>query len=202
VTPLAVAVSAASVAVAAFAFARPDSQTTAPALTRLIRFEVPATLTDAASDAACMPSAAAAFRADAKACVAAGGAALDPCFPTARAGLVFCPADPRHPRDDRLVRVMEERSQNGGAALARAWFLELEDGSACRPIPGGGRSIEGAQELYACTFVMAGESDAVVLGDADQSSPVWTIQKAVLNKKATPQTIKSLSIVVVRTAWQ
>lgn len=41
-----------------------------------------------------------------------------------------------------------------------------------------------------------------MLGDLDSSAPVWTIRKVLINKKAEPQTIKSLTIAAVKTVWQ
>jgi len=130
------------------------------------------------------------------------GGTIDPCVPTPRAGHLWCVADPRQPADGRLVRIVWELSRADPPALGQAWFVELEDGSTCRPIPGGGRVIDGAQEIYACVFATAGESDAVVLGEVNQGAPIWTLQKASLNKKSIPVTIKSLSIVTVTRLWQ
>jgi hypothetical protein len=68
-------------------------------------------------------------------------------------------------------------------------------------LAGPGRIVEGEPELYTCTYGSAGPADAV-LGDLDASTPVWTIHKVLINKKAEPQTVKSLAIAPVRTVWQ
>jgi hypothetical protein len=85
--------------------------------------------------------------------------------------------------------------------VPRAWFFELADGSKCRALAAPGRVVEGEWELYTCKYGSAGEADAV-LGDLDASAPLWTIRKVLINKKAEPQTIKSLAIASVRTVWQ
>ena len=57
-------------------------------------------------------------------------------------------------------------------------------------------------ELYTCRFAIAGGDIDAVLGDIDQRTPVWTIQKVQINKKIEPQTIKSSTSAVVKAAWQ
>lgn len=170
--------------------------------TRVIRYAPPAVSPADAADGACAPSSiAAAYRHDAVRCTT-GGATYDPCFPTTRAGYVVCNVDPRRDGSGRLIRVAPTRpaaDESGGPS--RAWFVELADGSTCRPIAGLRREIEGETEVYACTFANPGEADAV-LGDLDTSMAVWTIAKASLNKKVEPQTIKSVAVVAIKTAWQ
>jgi hypothetical protein len=87
------------------------------------------------------------------------------------------------------------------APAHRAWFFELTDGSTCRPLLRSGRVVEGETELYGCNYVAGGEADAL-LGDLDSAGPVWTVHKVMINKKTEPQTIKSLVVASVRTAWQ
>ena len=86
-------------------------------------------------------------------------------------------------------------------ARHHTWSFELTDGSMCQPLSKLGQVLDGAAELYSCRFGSAGEADAV-LGDLDDSAPVWTIQKVLINKKVDPQTIKSLMIASVKTVWQ
>jgi hypothetical protein len=173
-----------------------------PQPTRLIHYTAPVALPAEAIDGACAASlVAGAYRDDALRC-GAGGAEYDPCFRAAREGYVLCNADPRKDGSGRLVRVASTKPPGGeSGGSSRAWFIELADGTTCRAIVGVRREVEGETEVYTCAFANPGESDAV-LGDLDTSTPVWTIARASLNKKVEPQTIKSVMVVTVKTAWQ
>jgi len=175
----------------------------APAPTRIIRFDAPATVPDrAAQSADCRPSAAAGYRADAFACTA-GAKDYDPCFVTTRAGTLLCDVDPRVASSGTLVTRTppDVPSADTRGPVTRAWFFELPDGTTCRPVTGDRREVAGLTELYTCRFAFPGEADAV-LGELDSSTPVWTIQQVQLNKKVEPPTIKSSLTAVVKTVWQ
>jgi len=175
----------------------------APSPTRIIRFDPPATLPGGvAASADCRPSAAAGYRADAFAC-AAGAKDYDPCFETARPGTLLCDVDPRVASSGTLVKWTppEAPAADTRGPIARAWFFELPDGTTCRPVTGDRREIAGLAEIYTCRFAAPGEADAV-LGELDASTPVWTIQQVLINKKIEPPTIKSLLAAPVKTVWR
>ena len=122
-------------------------------------------------------------------------------MPAATTVIHFSPGHPRQPLSGTFVNLTGLTVTPATPPAPRAWFFELTDGSTCRPVAGSGRIVEGERELYACKYGSAGEADAV-LGDLDSSAPVWTIRKVLINKKAEPQTVKSLAIASVRTVWQ
>jgi hypothetical protein len=168
--------------------------------TRVVRFVPPAALPDRVKSGDCQTSVAAGSRDDAFRC-AVGDATYDPCFQTAKAGHVLCDVDPRDPSKGVLVASSPVASPHARAAGHRAWFFELTDGTTCRPADGPPREADGLAEIYACKFALPGTADAV-LGELDASTPVWTIQQVVLNKKVEPPTIKSLLTATVKTVWQ
>ncbi len=170
--------------------------------TAVIRFAPPAALPDRAVEGKCRtPSTAAWFRADAWGCET-GSSTYDPCFRTGPAGgQVWCVSDPRQPGSGTLLNAGMLAVTHASSPPHRSWFFELTDGSTCRPLSAAGRVVEGEHELYTCKYGSAGEADAV-LGDLDSSTPIWTIHKVLINKKAEPQTVKSLAIAPVRTVWQ
>jgi hypothetical protein len=175
-----------------------------PPPTRAIHYAPPQSLPTRAQAGECSASiSAASYRSDAIRCVVAD-ARYDPCFVTSRDGYVLCDVDPGTPSSGKLftraAAPSAERTASGAYPLA--WFVELSDGSICRPLPGPGRDIDGASEIYGCAFTAVGENDAALLGDLDNTGLVWTAQKALLNKKSTPMTVKSLTVVTVKTAWQ
>jgi hypothetical protein len=174
----------------------------APAPTRIVHFDAPATLPDRSQPADCRPSAAAGFRTDAFACTA-GAKDYDPCFETARSGTLLCDVDPRVASSGTLVKWTppEAAPSDTRGPVTRAWFFELPDGTTCRPVTGDRREIAGLTEIYTCRFALPGEADAV-LGELDASTPVWTIQQVGLNKKVEPVTIKSLLAAPVKTVWR
>lgn len=175
----------------------------APAPTRIIHFDPPpASLPDRAQSADCRPSVAAAFRADAFACTA-GVKDYDPCFETRGPGVLLCGVDPRVASSGTLVKWTPPESppSDTRGPATRAWFFELPDGTTCRPVTGDRREIAGLTEIYACQFAEPGEADAV-LGELDASTPVWTVQQVLINKKVEPPTIKSLLAAPVKTVWR
>jgi hypothetical protein len=174
----------------------------APPPTRIVHFMPPASLPDRAQAAACRPSAAAGYRADAFACTA-GAKDFDPCFETTRAGQLLCDVDPRVTSSGVLVKWAppEAPATETRGQTTRAWFFELADGTTCRPIAGERRQVAGLSEIYACRFAFPGQADAI-LGELDASTPVWTVQQVLLNKKVEPPTIKSVLVAPVKTVWQ
>jgi hypothetical protein len=131
------------------------------------------------------------------------GAIYDPCFTTARTGVALCDADPRQPPRGLLVKALPAPAEaiDAPSILSRAWFLELADGAVCRTATGAPRAFDGEAEIYTCAGSPA-DADSVMLGDVDDSAPVWTIKRAMLNTKFTPQTIKSLTVVAVTAVWR
>jgi hypothetical protein len=173
-----------------------------PATTTVIQFTPTAVASARAVDGTCRTSSVAAwFRSDAWACVA-GSSTFDPCFRTGADGhRVWCVVDPRQPSGGTPLSVTSLTVTHATPPTHSAWFFELTDGSTCRPLAAPGRVVEGERELYACKFGSAGDADAV-LGDLDSSAPLWTVQKVMINKKAEPQTIKSVVVASVRTVWR
>jgi hypothetical protein len=114
---------------------------------------------------------------------------------------VWCVRDPREAVSGELVNATSLTVTHAVSPSHRAWFFELTDGTTCRPLAEPGRIVEDERELYTCKYGSAGPADAV-LGDLDAGTAVWTIHKVLINKKAEPQTIKSLEIAPVRTVWQ
>jgi len=177
-------------------------QGAAPIATTVIHFTPPVPLPDRAVDGTCRADSTAAwFRADAWAC-STGSSTYDPCFRTGPAGgQVWCVSDPRQAASGTLLNATSLTVIHSPPPAHRAWFFELTDGSTCRPLAAPGRIVEDERELYACKYGSAGEADAV-LDELDSSESVWTIHKVLINKKAEPQTIKSLTIAPVRTVWR
>lgn len=177
---------------------RADLRAQAP--TRVVRFVPPAVLRDRAKVGECGASVAAAARTDAFRCVTSD-VTYDPCFQTSKNG-ALCDVDPRDPSKGLLVTSPLGFPTNlARSAGHRAWFFELTDGTTCRPSDGTAREVDGLAEIYTCKFALPGQADAV-LGELDSSTPVWTIQQVLLNKKVEPPTIKSLLTATVRTVWQ
>lgn len=172
--------------------------------TRIIHYTPPTALPERARTGSCSTSSVASYRTDAFACLV-DKTAFDPCFTTTRQGHVLCGADPRLSSSGTLVAAALPPAAPSAATPAHArhhtWFFELADGSTCQPLSKPGQVFDGAVELYGCRFGSAGEADAL-LGDLDDSAPVWTIQKVLINKKVEPQTIKSLMIAAVKTVWE
>ncbi len=188
-------------AASAFASAAPQSSP-AIAPTRVVHYTVPDVLPTAVKEGGCsIASIAYATRKDARRCIDAT-TYYDPCFETPRANYFLCVTDPRRPEPFLMKSVshpmFEEMRRLGPTGV---WFFELDDGSTCQPVAENGRNIDGVTELYSCHFTNAGLADAA-LGDLDSSTPVWTIREVQLNKKAEPPSIKSTSIVPVKTVWQ
>ena len=176
---------------------------TAPAPTRVVRFTPPAELPARSSSGECQAgSVAAGYRADAYRCTA-GASTYDPCFSTTRAAHVLCDVDPRDPARALVVTFSNTPVPAHEAAPfgSRAWFIELTDGSTCTPIAGTRREIGGLIEVFGCRFAQPADADGT-LGDLDASRDVWTLQKVLLNKKVEPQTIKSVMMTPIATAWQ
>jgi hypothetical protein len=178
-------------------------QTVAPPTT-VVRFVVPTQLPELMpyAQGRCGASNAAWFRDDARRC-AVGADSLDPCFTTPAAGIVLCNPDPRKAGSGQLISVTMSAASPAPVAEIRhlAWFFELADGTTCRPLAGGGREWEDLIELYTCRFGSDGQADAV-LGDLDDSGPIWTIRKVLINKKSEPQTIKSIVMAPVKAVWK
>jgi hypothetical protein len=178
-------------------------QAVSPPPTQVVRFSPPATLPERAQSGSCQsPSQVAAYRDDAFRCTVEK-TTFDPCFTTVKSGQVWCAADPRKPAVGTLVSFPSLGSNASGVPVdrAHAWFIELTDGSTCQPLVGVGREIDGLSEIYTCRFGPLGDADAV-LGDLDASTAVWTIRKAMINKKVEPQTIKAVTIAAVKAVWQ
>jgi len=178
-------------------------QASSPQPTQVVRFSPPTALPEHAQSGSCQsPSQVAAHRDDAFRCTVEK-TTLDPCFATTKGGQAWCAADPRKPAVGTLVSVPSLGSTASGVPIARThvWFIELADGSTCQPLVGAGREIDGLSEIYTCRFGPLGDADAV-LGDLDASTAVWTIRKAMINKKVEPQTIKAMTIAAVKAVWQ
>jgi len=177
-------------------------QNSVPAATTVIQFTpTPASRAGTVDGTCRTPSVAAWFRSDAWACVA-GSSTFDPCFRANAEGPdVWCVIDPRQPAGGTPLRATSLIVTHATPPSHRAWFFELTDGSTCRPLAAPGRVVEGERELYACKFGSAGDADAI-LGDLDSTAPLWTVQKVMINKKAEPQTIKSVLVASVRTVWR
>jgi hypothetical protein len=117
--------------------------------------------------------------------------------------MLLCDVDPRVASSGTLVKrtpPAAPAADTRGPAT-RAWFFELPDGTTCRPVTGDRREIAGLAEIYTCQFAEPGEADAV-LGELDASTPVWTIQQVLINKKVEPPTIKSVLAAPVKTVWR
>lgn len=181
---------------------RPESAAQPPP-TRVVTF-VPAAQSESAAKAAvCGPSLAAGYRKDAYRCTVAASA-YDPCFALPQAGRAVCDVDPRTSSSGFVVSfdLSASAAPTGTRGIgSRAWLFELPDGSMCRPILENRREISGTMEIYSCKFAFSGEADGV-LGELDSSTPVWTIQQVLINKKVEPPTVKSALTSPVKTVWQ
>ncbi len=174
-----------------------------PAPTRVVTFVPAARPHDTPKTAVCGPSLAAGYRKDAHQC-SVGAATYDPCFALPQAGRALCDVDPRKASSGFVVAFDSAGAVAPAGAHgigSRAWLFELPDGSICRPILDNRREISGTTEIYTCKFAFSGEADGV-LGELDSSTPVWTIQQVLINKKVEPPTIKSALTSPVKTVWQ
>jgi hypothetical protein len=171
--------------------------------TRVVRFSAQAEqVARADATGVCsMPSRAAWFREDALACTTEK-ASYDPCFVTAREDVVICVSDPRSASGRVALKLgaAPVRRTDPASPAHQAWFIELVDGTTCRPLLSPGREVEGLLELYGCTFGIDGPADAV-LGDLDSTGSVWSISKVKINKTLL-MTIKWTASAPVKTVWQ
>ena len=172
--------------------------------TEVIHYTPATTVPDTGREGYCWTASIAAPRPGAWRCME-GNAIHDPCFSVASGAAAVCGADP--PTNNQGFRMTLTRPlpppetppvspQNNGA-----WLVQLQDGTLCTPFTGTRALIAGEIAVYGCAAQKRGEQ-TVLLGDLDDSKPIWTARKAVVLKAASGWRLKARRTVRVKAVWQ
>lgn len=173
--------------------------------TMVIHYTPPATLPDTGRSGYCwVGSIAAPYRADAWRCME-GNAIHDPCFSLADQKAVVCGANPatgnRGFRMTLANPLLKNQVSSAPSDHPWPWLIELNDGTTCMQFTGTAPFVDGQVGHDGCASHDK-EQQTLLLGELDNSKPMWTAKKATLVKSGSEWTIKSSESVPVKAVWQ
>jgi hypothetical protein len=173
--------------------------------TAVIQYQPPTNLPDSGREGYCWTgSIAAPYRRDAWRCTEDNDI-HDPCFSLPNGNFVVCGANPVAGDKGFTLRLTKplpepERSLTS-ADTNQAWMVQLSDGETCTPFTGTRPLVAGQVATYGCSPNAAGRS-SVLLGDLDNSEPVWKAKAATLVRRGTEWKAASTDTIPVKTVWQ
>jgi len=189
-------------AVSAMAWRQPPEPATA---TKVIHYTPPATMPDAGRSGFCwVGSIADPYRTDSWRCME-GNAIHDPCFRLSDRKAVVCGANPAtgtHGFKLNLTKPLPESDAHPAPTdHPWPWLVELTDGTTCMRFTGTAPFVDGQAGYYGCPSQDKGRQ-TLLLGNLDNTHPLWTAQKAILVKSRTAWHIQSSQSVPVRAVWE
>jgi hypothetical protein len=124
----------------------------------------------------------------------------DPCFSLSGKQSVVCGANPATGNSGFTVTLTKPLPEPEGKAYGesnQAWLVQLSDGEVCMPFTGTRAIIDGKAAVYGCSPNADGRS-SVLLGDLDNTQPVWTAKSATLVKQGSDWKAESVETVPVK----
>ena len=183
----------------------PQQQSTNQATTTIvIRYTPPATLPTQTEQGSCWTnSIAAPYRADAWRCTV-GNAIQDPCFETNTKGTLICGVDPTQGKEGfqlTLTKPLPPSDVPQQKPTNWAWAVALQNGTFCNPFTGTRPFIDGQAGYYGCSGFSA-TSSTMLMGDLNNTTPLWTAAQATIQKNGTQWSIAASSTAIIQTVWQ
>jgi len=170
--------------------------------TNVINFTPPQILPVVQKSGKCFASSIASpFRQDAFRCMV-GSSIYDPCFTINKNGFVYCQIG----IDDstgflmKLTQALPRVSVPKNIQTNWAWYLKLEDGTACAPFTGSRPNFGSDIAYYGCKSADK-EQQIVLVGDLIEGS-VWLAKELIVVKNGTSWVTKSSAQVKINTVWK
>ena len=144
----------------------------------------------------------AAKRADAWRCITTDNIIYDPCFTSELADALVCDVDPVKNKNGFLLRLQQPlpRSVKNKGGKNRAWLIELQDGSLCRPYTGTVGRYKGKAVQYGCSS--SGDDLVGLLRGSIKPSKVWRAKQVVYKTVNAKKKLVTTKNVAIKRVWR